>query len=33
MMLPSGALQRFRVVALLSAGVMIVGIAAGALFL
>ena len=33
MMLLGGALQRFRVVALLSAGVMIVGIAAGALFL
>jgi uncharacterized membrane protein YraQ (UPF0718 family) len=33
MMLLGGALQRFRVVALLSIGVMIVGIAAGALFL
>ena len=33
MMLLGGALQRFRVVALLSVGVMIVGIAAGALFL
>jgi uncharacterized membrane protein YraQ (UPF0718 family) len=33
MMLLGGALQRFRVVALLSLGVMIVGIAAGALFL
>jgi uncharacterized membrane protein YraQ (UPF0718 family) len=33
MMLLGGALQRFRVVALLSAGVMIVGIAAGTLFL
>jgi uncharacterized membrane protein YraQ (UPF0718 family) len=33
MMLLGGALQRFRVVALLSMGVMIVGIAAGALFL
>ena len=33
MMLLGGALQRFRVVALLSIGVMIVGIGAGALFL
>jgi uncharacterized protein len=33
MMLLGGSLQRFRVVALLSIGVMIVGIAAGALFL
>ena len=33
MMLLGGALQRFRVVALLSFGVMVVGIAAGALFL
>jgi uncharacterized membrane protein YraQ (UPF0718 family) len=33
MMLLGGALQRFRVVALLSIGVMMVGIAAGALFL
>ena len=33
MMLLGGSLQRFRVVALLSVGVMIVGIAAGALFL
>ena len=33
MMLLGGALQRFRVVALLSVGVMVVGIAAGALFL
>lgn len=33
MMLLGGALQRFRVVVLLSIGVMIVGIAAGALFL
>ena len=33
MMLLGGSLQRFRIVALLSSGVMIVGIAAGALFL
>ena len=33
MMLLAGALQRFRLVALLSVGVMIAGIAAGALFL
>jgi uncharacterized protein len=33
MMLIGGSLQRFRVVAILSIGVMIVGIAAGALFL
>ena len=33
MMLLGGALQRFRIVALLSIGVMIVGIGAGALFL
>ena len=33
MMLLGGSLQRFHVVALLSIGVMIVGIAAGALFL
>jgi uncharacterized membrane protein YraQ (UPF0718 family) len=33
MVLLGGALQRFRVVALLSIGVMVVGIAAGALFL
>ena len=33
MMVLGGALQRFRVVALLSIGVMVVGIAAGALFL
>jgi uncharacterized membrane protein YraQ (UPF0718 family) len=33
MMLLGGSMQRFRVVALLSIGVMIVGIAAGALFL
>jgi hypothetical protein len=33
MILVSGALQRFRVVALPSIAVMVVGIAAGALFL
>jgi hypothetical protein len=33
MVLLGGALQRFRVVVLLSIGVMVVGIAAGALFL
>jgi len=33
MMLLGGALQRFRVVALLSVAVMMAGIAAGALFL